>query len=282
MALVSTFQSHLEVRALAQFDSLVEKGEIIWEPTEEIKVEQQPFNVFFRISPITAVKPFNPNDKSRKPGFLDDDPEFTLSKVAPNHKLILNKYCWLRPQMILHTVDFQSQRDSLTADDIEASASVLHQLGERYMVIFNGGPDAGSSVAHKHLQVFPRPEWETVADKIAKDSSKSPLPFRYGLKMLATDTTAAGIYDHYVELCRELSISSGRAHSMLLVRDWLMVIPRACATIHGHIADAPMQGGANAMIGMLWLKSTEQFQNWQEYGPIRVLTEFGSPKQESA
>ena len=74
-------------------------------------------------------------------------------------------------QMILHTQDFQSQTDALTEADFEASLSVLEQLGSRYMVIFNGGPDAGSSVAHKHLQVFLRPEWKTIADKIVDGSS---------------------------------------------------------------------------------------------------------------
>lgn len=38
-------ESALERRAIAQFDSLVEKGEIYWEPTDEIKVEQEPFDV---------------------------------------------------------------------------------------------------------------------------------------------------------------------------------------------------------------------------------------------
>lgn len=38
-------RSELEARALAQFDSLVEKGELFWEPSKEIKVEQQPFDV---------------------------------------------------------------------------------------------------------------------------------------------------------------------------------------------------------------------------------------------
>lgn len=45
------------------------------------------------------------------------------------------------------------------------------------MVIFNGGPDAGSSVAHKHLQVFPRPEWKTIADQIVEDPSRGRLSF---------------------------------------------------------------------------------------------------------
>lgn len=37
--------SKLEDQALSQFDALVKKGEIYWEPTEEIKVEQYPFDV---------------------------------------------------------------------------------------------------------------------------------------------------------------------------------------------------------------------------------------------
>lgn len=125
--------------------------------------------MYFRISPALQPKPYNPDTKSRRPGFLDDDPEFTLvSHISPNHKLILNKYCWLRPQLILHTIDFQRQTDLLTEDDFIAGWDVLRDLGERYMVIFNGGPDAGSSVAHKHLQIFERPEWRTVADEFCE------------------------------------------------------------------------------------------------------------------
>jgi len=74
--------------------------------------------------------------------------------------------------MILHTRDFQAQTDFLTEADLEASLDVLQQLGERYMVVFNGGPKAGSSVAHKHLQVFLRPEWRTIADKIVAGDSQ--------------------------------------------------------------------------------------------------------------
>jgi ATP adenylyltransferase len=74
-------------------------------------------------------------------------------------------------------------------------------------------------------------------------------------------------YNHYLKLCEQCSIHSGRGHNLLLVKEWMMVIPRSCATVHGEIADAPLQGGANAMIGMLWLKSEAQYRNWQEYGP---------------
>ncbi|KAK5071665.1 bifunctional AP-4-A phosphorylase/ADP sulfurylase [Lithohypha guttulata] len=267
-------ESSLEARALAQFDSLVEKGEVFWEPTEEIRYEQKPFDVYFRISPITNAKPYNPNDKSRKPGFLDDDPEFTLCKVAPNHKLILNKYCWLRPQLILHTLDFQSQKDMLTQADFHAASEVLKQLGDRYMIIFNGGPDAGSSVAHKHLQVFPRPERRTVVEDLL-ENPELMLPFRYELAKLDENTKSEDIYNHYKSMCNKLAISNGTPQSLVLVKEWLIVLPRTCATIKGEIEGALMQGGANAMIGMLWLKTPEQFENWKKYGPMKVLTEFG-------
>lgn len=38
-------KSKLEAQTLAQFDALVEKGEIFWSPTEEIRTEQDPFDV---------------------------------------------------------------------------------------------------------------------------------------------------------------------------------------------------------------------------------------------
>lgn len=126
--------------------------------------------IYFRVSPITASKPYNPKSQSKKPSFQDDDPDFTLCNIGDGYKLILNKFCWLRPQLILHTVEFQSQRDLLTQPDFDATWEALKGLGDRYLVVFNGGPDAGSSVAHKHLQLFPRPEWKTFADRIAEGS----------------------------------------------------------------------------------------------------------------
>lgn len=62
---------------------------------------------------------------------------------------------------------------------------------------------------------------------------------------------------------------------MLLTKSWIAVMPRSRATIQGEIPDAPMQGGANAMLGMEWLKSVQQFENWKSYGPMKVLESFG-------
>jgi len=235
-----------------------------------------------------STKPYNPGAK--KVGFLDDDPEFTLCEVNPNHKLILNKFCWVRPQMILHTKDFQHQTDALTLTDLEAALDVLNQLGDRYLVIFNGGPDAGSSVSHKHMQIFLKPDWKMVADEIAQGTTDgeqyiygcitkadpiASLPFQYRLTKLPTSRSPDVAYEFYKAMCAEMHIASGRAHGMLLTKEWIMVVPRTTANIAGEIENAPLQGGANAMIGMLWLKSQAQLENWKQYGPMKALRDFG-------
>jgi len=45
MASVDKVTTELEARAIAQFDSLLQKGELFYEPTDEIRFEQQPFDV---------------------------------------------------------------------------------------------------------------------------------------------------------------------------------------------------------------------------------------------
>lgn len=89
---------------------------------------------------------------------MDSNKDFDLCSLGPRHKLILNKYCVVRPQMVVHTVEFESQDELLNADDFQAAWSALSSLGDNYMVIFNGGKDAGASLNHKHLQLLPRPE----------------------------------------------------------------------------------------------------------------------------
>ena len=101
------------------------------------------------------------------------------------------------------------------------------------------------------------------------------LPFKYRLAVLPTDFSAKMVDELYQKACRELSIVSGTAQSVILVKEWLLVMPRSTATIQGEIENEPMQGGANAMIGMLWLKTEEQYKNWISYGPMKVLKEFG-------
>lgn len=110
----------------------------------------------FRVADGLSKKPRTAGTKVRKPAFTGDSEDFTLGLFGPRHKLILNKYCAVRPQLVLHTVEFENQDELLNAGDFEAAWSALKALGDGYMVIYNGGKDAGASLNHKHMQVIPQ------------------------------------------------------------------------------------------------------------------------------
>ena len=57
---------------------------------------------------------------------------------------------------MLHTVEYAQQDEGLEDADLRAGWEALAALGEGFMVIFNGGVEAGASVAHRHLQVIPK------------------------------------------------------------------------------------------------------------------------------
>ena len=105
-------------------------------------------------------KPQNEDEGDPRPkhAFQDSNTLFTLGLYGQNesHKLVLNKYCTVRPQFVLHTVEYEPQTEGLNANDLEAAMEALRQMGDGYMVIFNCGKDAGASVGHKHLQLLPK------------------------------------------------------------------------------------------------------------------------------
>ncbi|KAK6434209.1 hypothetical protein LTR95_009613 [Oleoguttula sp. CCFEE 5521] len=170
-------KSTTEAKVFERFDELHARGELLWEPNEPIHIPQHPFDAYIRVSPALVTKPYNPGDTSRKPAFTDDPPEYTLCEVGPAHKLILNKYCWVRPQLILHTLEYESQREGLTLRDVDATWQVLRMLGPSYMAIFNGGPEAGGSIAHKHVQIMPKPGWKMFPEScLTQDPEMAFLP----------------------------------------------------------------------------------------------------------
>lgn len=90
-----------------------------------------------------------------KSPFDRDPPSFILSHPTDTHTLRFNKFCVVRPQFVLHTNEWQSQIDPLHTVDLEAGCNTLSELGEGYMLIFNGGTQGGWSLPHRHMQLLP-------------------------------------------------------------------------------------------------------------------------------
>ncbi|KAI5859306.1 hypothetical protein GGS23DRAFT_600595 [Durotheca rogersii] len=272
----------LESRSLAQFDNLVESGELLWVETRPIYVRSETLNFQFRVAGSLKRKPRTSHLSTVENAFADEDPRFSLGLYGGRHKLILNKYCVVRPQFVLHTVDFEPQRDALNGFDLGAARTVLCSLESSFMVIFNCGHDSGASVGHKHLQIIPRPpptEHELFPDRYisgqAGNAHQVPgIPFDHSVHAITADTSGESLLQIYNDLRSSLRLGPEAPHNVILVREWMMVIPRSKA------GNGMMSANAAAMLGMVWVNSEEEYEAWVKHGPLNALLEFGVPRRE--
>jgi ATP adenylyltransferase len=250
----------------------------------------------FHVADSLTRKPRTAGSKKRAPAFTGDSEDFTLGVFGTRHKLILNKYCAVRPQMVLHTIDFEPQDDLLNAHDFKAAWLALETLGDEYMVIFNGGKDAGASLNHKHMQVIPRsghsglesllqdPEdgaqgaypghircEEVRIDLCIAMPDLGMVPFRLSVGFLPRKPDAESLQQLFAALRKELELKSDQPYNMVLYHHSMVVIPRRTANIDGIDANAA------GMTGVVWCSSEAQYKEWQRIGPMQLLQQFGVP-----
>jgi ATP adenylyltransferase/5',5'''-P-1,P-4-tetraphosphate phosphorylase II len=112
------------------------------------------------------------NAKPNTSPFVNNDPNFNIDEVEGSHRLILNKFCAVRPQFVLPTQEYRSQEEFLNETDFQAAWSVVSRLRSKYFAIYNCGINAGRSVEHKHLQVLPQPEYLERAPFVSNQSNQ--------------------------------------------------------------------------------------------------------------
>ncbi|KAM0711689.1 hypothetical protein Q7P35_001056 [Cladosporium inversicolor] len=263
---------------LARFDKLVQQGEIIWQDSTPRYVSATPFNFQFYVADGLTRKPRTAGSKKRAPAFTGDSEEFTLGVFGTRHKLILNKYCAVRPQMVLHTVEFEPQDDLLNTHDFNAAWLALTALGDQYMVIFNGGKDAGASLNHKHMQVIPRAghaglEYlvQGAEDGAQVASGLEDVPFRLSVGALPSNPDGESLHQLFATLRKELDLKLDQPYNMILYYHHMIVIPRRTANIDGIDANAA------GMTGDVWCSSEAQYEEWLRIGPMQLLQQFGVP-----
>ena len=68
-----------------------------------------------------------------------------------------------------------------------------------------------------------------------------------------------------------LKILSGveKAHNVILVNEWMLVIARSCARQDNLAANAA------SMAGMVWVAKPEDIEDWVDRGPMELLCQFG-------
>ncbi|QBQ97990.1 ATP adenylyltransferase family protein [Paraburkholderia pallida] len=131
-----------------------------------------------------------PQTPRRNP-FLPYDDDLCVGELSSTHVALLNKYNVLDEHLLIVTRRFVPQEALLDHADFAALLVVLH--GFDSLGFYNGGPEAGASQAHKHLQAVPLPldaagtavPVETLLDAAQADAA--------GADAGTADTTAADI-----------------------------------------------------------------------------------------
>lgn len=187
---------------------------------------------------------------------------------------------------ILHTTEYEKQKDDLDAGDLRATWAVLEHLGNEdgpeAMAIYNCGERAGASQGHKHIQIFERPLKQTfelwannVATKEGVAVTGEGVPYKHALMRIPNNANPKDIYHYYESLLKEirpiLMEHQTEDYNMVLVREWMLMIPRRNHGKDGVVANAV------GMMGMLWLKDHGERDGWTRLGMTEHLKYLGVP-----
>lgn len=85
---------------------------------------------------------------------FDVPPEYVIAAAGP-FRIILNKYCAVRNQILLTSVSLRSQCEILDASELSSVYRVLKTLPQDHLAFYNCGTDSGASQPHKHVQIVP-------------------------------------------------------------------------------------------------------------------------------
>jgi ATP adenylyltransferase/5',5'''-P-1,P-4-tetraphosphate phosphorylase II len=88
-------------------------------------------------------------------------------------------------------------------------------------------------------------------------------------KISSNSCTSPELSEIYETLLTVASVAEAPAHNVIIVKEWILVISRLRANC-GNLA-----ANAAAMVGMVWINTKEDLQEWIDRGPMKMLCEFG-------
>ena len=160
--------------------------------------------------------------------FAQPERALIVRDLTPTHRALLNKFSVLREHLLVVTREYREQRSLLDESDFEALALCMEDA--EVLAFYNGGPEAGASQAHKHLQVVTlplSPRHSVPMDTRLGGAEK--LPFRYAFARLARGEVGrpAEMLRTYIALHREARLEAAKPYSLLVTHEWMLVVPRA-------------------------------------------------------
>jgi sulfate adenylyltransferase (ADP) / ATP adenylyltransferase len=229
-----------------------------------------------------------PQTPRRNP-FLPYDDDLCVGDLSSTHVALLNKFNVLDEHLLIVTRRFVPQEALL--DHADFAALLVALRGFDVLGFYNGGPEAGASQPHKHLQAVPLPldamaprqlstPVEALFAAAPLDAGRVPgLPFAHAFAPMdlaagAADHAAQRALDAYRALLHAAGIGSvdvdGVPHqrtpyNLLVTRRWMLVVPRETERVEG------VSVNALGFAGSLFVRDAAQRETLARIGPMTAL-----------
>jgi ATP adenylyltransferase len=221
--------------------------------------------------------------------FLPCEPDLFVADLSDTHIVLLNKFNVIDHHLLIVTRRFELQENLLNPADFRALFDCITQFES--LGFYNGGPAAGASQPHKHLQIVPLPldesaphlPIEPLLAAARNDGAVCTVPglgFVHAfaaldekladrpqeLARIAFDTylrllDASGL--HAVDVDGEPRQSA--PYNLLVTTRWMMLVPRSVESTEGIAVNAL------GFAGSLFVRNDAQMQTITRLGPMNVL-----------
>ncbi|MEM6256132.1 MAG: DUF4922 domain-containing protein [Cyanobacteria bacterium P01_D01_bin.156] len=225
--------------------------------------------------------------KQKTNPFLPYDPDLYVTDISDTHVCLLNKFNVVEHHFLIVTREFESQLNWLTIDDFQALHHCLTEVPGFFF--YNGGPQAGASQPHKHLQVVPQQSMDIPIETLVSTATftdglgqSRQLPYAHRIAPLTLEENAEDWLKKYQKLLISLKIGASKeqwngeqwhAYNLLGTQNWMMVVPRCQDDYQG------ISVNSLGFAGSLLVKNQEQMAQLKTTGPLKLLENVGLAKR---
>lgn len=281
-------------RTLQLTEQALRSGAIQPIPTTLALVADHDLQFIVRCMDNAARPSVNASQSARVPArdpFLPYETELFVGDLSPTHVCLLNKFNVVNHHLLMVTRAFEEQTALLTLEDFIAMWLCLAEF--EGLAFYNGGPIAGASQRHKHLQYIPLP-LGALGPKLPIEPAlaqaefdgligrSSALPFVHAVIKLepcwihTPMEAATATLEYYQLLLRAVGCGPTERkderpcpYNLLATRQWLWLIRRCQEDFHG------ISVNALGFAGSLFARDAAQMALIRQHGPLQVLRGVG-------
>jgi len=238
--------------------------------------------------PGEIIKPkakFDPFDRKNSQQLL-------IEPLSETHDLLYNKFPLVPFHTLVVTKEFQKQMSLINQADFEASLKIMKAMD--CFIFFNGGPDAGASQEHKHLQAIPYSSFpnqtlpldalinatKVHGEKIDKIEYATISAFKFQHVLCIFDRSVIFWLDYenlnerakivekaYLESMKRLgNLDLTKAYNFILTKHWMFVVLRKC-----EVALNAVKINAVGFTGSFAVRSDSEYEFIRRQDPINIL-----------